>query len=47
VSEKYAMFDIAERRFFKAQNAPKSFVAGLRPDPLKELTVLPQTPSCI
>jgi len=27
-----------------AQNAPKSFVAGLRPDLLGELTALPQTP---
>jgi len=31
---KYAIFDIAENRFLLAQNAPKSFVAGLRPDPL-------------
>jgi len=30
--------------FFLAQNAPKSFVAGLRRDPLGELTALPQTP---
>jgi len=29
---------------FSAQNAPKSFVAGLHPDSLEELTVLPQTP---
>jgi len=26
---KYAIFDIAESRFFLAQNAPKSFVARL------------------
>jgi len=43
LTEKYAIFDIAERRFFLAQNAPKSFVAGLRPDPLGELAALPQT----
>jgi len=31
-----------------AQNAPKMrLAAGLRPDPLGELTVLPQTPSWI
>jgi len=36
-------FDIAEQ-FFLAQDAPKAFVAGLRPDPLVELTALPQTP---
>jgi len=35
LSEKYAIFDIAESRFF-SQNAPKSFVAGLRSDPLGE-----------
>jgi len=43
-SEKHAIFNIAESRFFLDQNAPKSFVAGLCPDPLGELTALPQTP---
>jgi len=32
---------LLKSRFFKAQNAPKSFVAGLRPDPPGKLTVLP------
>jgi len=32
LAEKYAIFDIAESRFL-AQNAPKSLVAGLCPDP--------------
>jgi len=30
--------------FFLAQNAPESFVAGLLPDPLGELTALPIHP---
>jgi len=34
-----------QRADFLAQNAPKSFVAGLLPDPLGELTALSQTPS--
>jgi len=33
VRKEYAIFDIAESRFFKAQNAPKSFVAELRAPP--------------
>jgi len=33
-----------QKAYFLAQNAPKSFVAGLRPEPLWELTALPQTP---
>jgi len=40
LSEKYAIFDIAESRFL-AYNASKSFVAGLRLDPLGELTAPP------
>jgi len=32
------------KQIFLAQNAPKSFVAKLRPDPLEELTALLQTP---
>jgi len=47
LSEIYAIFDVAENRFiFYSQNAPKSFVAGLYPDPLGELTAAlpaPQT----
>jgi len=42
LSEKYAIFDIEKSRFL-AQNAAKSFVAEFHPDPLEELTALPQT----
>jgi len=41
--KKYAIFDVAESRLFLAQNPSKSFVAWFRPDPLGELTALPQT----
>jgi len=47
LSEKNATFDIAEIRFFSAQNALELFVAGLRPDPLGKLTALLGPPSCI
>jgi len=44
---KYAIFDIAESRIFFSSECTKLFVAGLRPDPLGELTALPRPPSCI
>jgi len=37
-------FDIAESRYFLAENATKSFVAGLGPEPLGEITAFLQTP---
>jgi len=43
--QKNTPYSILQKADFLAQNAPKSFVAGLRPpDPLGELTALPQTP---
>jgi len=44
LSEKIRGILYRGKQFFLAQNAPKSFVTGLRPDLLGELTALPQTP---
>jgi len=41
LSEKYAIFEIAENTFSKNQNAPKSFVAELCPDSPEELSASP------